>query len=273
MGSIVAGGLALVVLTAGCDRLGTPHQRAERLLDQGDYAQAIAAYDSAIAAGDNLAVAYANRCYAHSALDENDAAVADCSEALKLTPDDPEILNNRGVAYLSLRKYDEGLADFSAALKLRPDYPEAMANRGRAYLEKKDFQLAVDELTKAIALKADLAEAFGNRGQAYEGLAEADKALDDYAEAIRLSQDLQAYFNRAMLEMTLGRFDDAYEDFKAIVDRSKDDDSYLRYVAQQQVNFLANRPKGFDPDAPVTPDDGAAGSAEPVPFGTVTVAP
>jgi tetratricopeptide (TPR) repeat protein len=270
---VVVGGCALVLMSAGCDRFGTPHQRAERFLKQGDFVQAIAAYDGAIAAGDNVAVAYANRCYAHSALDENDAAVADCSEALKLTPDDPEILNNRGVAYLSLRKYDEAMADFSAALKLRPDYPEAMANRGRAYLEKKDFQLAVDELTKAIALKADLAEAYGNRGQAYEGLAEADKALEDYGKAISLSQDLQAYFNRAMLEMTLGRFDESYGDFKAIVDRSKDDDSYLRYVAQQQVNFLANRPKGFDPDAPAPAATIATDALQPAPVSTVTVAP
>jgi tetratricopeptide (TPR) repeat protein len=249
---LVALGAAL--LLAGCDRIGTPHQRGERLLRQGKYDEAVLAYNEAIAAGDNLPIAYANRCYANSALDEPDAAVADCTKSLELAPDNPEVLNNRGVAYLTLRRTDDALADFSAALELRPEYAEAMANRGRAYLEKKQYQEAVDELTRAIKQKGDLAEAYGNRGQAYEGLADADKALADYGEAIQRSQDLQAYFNRAMLEMTLGRFDDAYMDFKAIVEHSPNEDTNLRYIAQQQVKFLENRPKGFDPDAPASPE-------------------
>jgi len=101
--------------------------------------------------------------------------VRDCTESLKLTPNNPEVLNNRGVAYLSARKYDEANTDFTAALKLRPDYAEAMANRGRAQLAAKEYQAAIEDLTQAISLKGDLAEAYGNRGMAHESLGDSDR--------------------------------------------------------------------------------------------------
>jgi len=58
--------IGLILAVTGCDRLGSPHQRADRFLKSGDYAKAVAALDEAIAAGDHLDVAYANRCYARA---------------------------------------------------------------------------------------------------------------------------------------------------------------------------------------------------------------
>ncbi len=241
--------LVVTLLAVGCGRFLGPHERGQRFLDLGDYEAARQVYTEAIEAGDNVSVAYANRCIANGALGENEAAVADCTESLRLAgaePDDEhykrwEVLNNRGVAYLGQRKYDEAMADFDSALEMQPEYADAYANRGRAHYEREEYEAAIADLDQAVEHDGELAQAYGNRGLAYEGLGDDELASADYTRAIELSQDPQAYFNRGMLRYTLGQFDDAYEDFRLVVEHS-DTDSYLAHMAQVQVDLLENRP-------------------------------
>ena len=107
------------IVLGGCAFFGGAHQKGERALGSGDYQLAVDAYTEAIAQGDNVAVAYANRCYANGALGEYHAAVSDCTQALDEAGDDIapesfppwEVVNNRGVAYLDLRKHEDAGAD------------------------------------------------------------------------------------------------------------------------------------------------------------------
>jgi tetratricopeptide (TPR) repeat protein len=244
------------LLVAGCDLFGDPHQRGERYLKRGDYESAREALTEAIESGQEVAIAYANRCYANEAMGDYDAAVSDCDEALRLDREGGtgdgfprwEVLNNRGVAKLGKADYEGALGDFDAAIQEQPDYAAAYANRGRAYLDQERQDDAIEALSRAIELDPELTEAYGNRGLAHEGLGENDQALADYTRAIELSHDPQAYFNRAMLRYTLGYFDDAYDDFNEVVAR-EEEGSYLAFMAAEQAEFLKNRPEGFDPDA------------------------
>lgn len=252
--------VAALLAVSGCDRFLGAHQRGEQLLQRGDYEGARQAYREAIAAGEDLPVAYANLCFADEALNEHEVAVQDCTKSLELAPEARdtaayprwEVLNNRGVAYLGLRDHDAARSDFDAAIAIRPEYADAYANRGRVLIEAEDYEAAIEDLSRAIELNSELAEAYGNRALAYESLADDESALVDYSRAIDLSHDPQAYFNRAMLRYTLGYFDDAYDDFKAVTERVADPDSYLAFMAQQQVQFLEKRPKGFDPRSGAT---------------------
>lgn len=199
-----------------------------------------------------MAKAYAWRCYANLAANANEAAVADCTEAMNRLPqgevaegesqpyDRWQLLNNRGVAYLNLDHREEAEADFAAAIKLKPDYAEAYANRGRLHVDAENWELAVADLTRAIELNPRLAEAYGNRGRAYEGLGDGEKARADYDRAIELGHDPLAYFNRAMLRYAMGDFDGAEADFRQVMAREAED-SYLRYLAEQYVQTLSRR--------------------------------
>ena len=245
---LAAIGLALTV--GACDRIGGPHVRGERLLKRGDYAGALLAYNEAIAQGDHLAVAYANRCFAQQSLGHDEEAVHDCTESLKLDPNQYEVLNNRAVAYLELHTYPEALADFEAALKLKPDYPEVYANRGKLHIEREEYKEAEDDLTKAIEMEkasdAALSDAYANRAMAEQNLNESQKALADYGKAIDHGADPRAYFDRGMLYLQFGYMDYAYEDFKAAVAHvEKGEDVYM--MAQANMRFLEGRPKGLDP--------------------------
>src|SRR6201999_418072 len=57
-------------------------------------------------------------------------AAAQLGRAIALSPDAPELYNNRGNALKELGRLDEALADYDRAIALKPDYVHAYGNRG-----------------------------------------------------------------------------------------------------------------------------------------------
>jgi Lipoprotein NlpI, contains TPR repeats len=86
-----------------------------------------------------IAWAYANRCQALENSRKFDAAIADCSQALKLDPNMANAYNLRGFAYYAKGDSDRALADYGTALRLAPDNAYAHAARGHIYLAKRDY--------------------------------------------------------------------------------------------------------------------------------------
>jgi tetratricopeptide (TPR) repeat protein len=84
----------------------------------------------------NLAIAFSNRCWAYSDKGENDRALQDCNQSIKLNPNYVNAFNNRGNTYLNKGEYDPAIQDFDQAIKLSPNYANAFNNRGDAYLNK-----------------------------------------------------------------------------------------------------------------------------------------
>jgi tetratricopeptide (TPR) repeat protein len=56
---------------------------------------------------------------------DDDKAIADLSEAIRLKPDYVGAYNNRGIAYIQKGDYDKALADFREAVRLKPDHVTA----------------------------------------------------------------------------------------------------------------------------------------------------
>ena len=107
-----------------------------------DHATRIKACSTIIATPGNppamVAWAYANRCQAQENARSFDAAIADCSEALRIDPGTAGVYNLRGFAYYAKGDADRALADYDAALRLKPDDAYAHAARGHIYLAKSD---------------------------------------------------------------------------------------------------------------------------------------
>lgn len=265
---------ALALAATGCGVLLSPLITGQRYLAEGDYERALVAFDKAIAKGEDLPFAYANRCIANDALLFHDEAVGDCTKSLELAGDNPpegyhpyEVLNNRAVAFINLRRRDEARKDLDDALKLKPDYAEAIANIGRLYIDQDDFEAAIEKLTEAIKLNDKLSQAYGNRGFAYQNLGDNLKAVADYDKAIAIDNNIDAWQNRGMLNYTLGRFNAAYSDFQSIL-RLADRNSEAYYMANAQVQLLESRPTGraddpltdYTPEAPTTSEPATATS-------------
>ena len=262
--------LAVATLaTSACQSLGDPASQGQRAMESGDFQRAQAAYGRAIEAGSENPIVFANRCIANDALGQHQEAVGDCTRAIELAEETEdslegysahEVLNNRGVAYLNLRELDEALEDFEAAIELEPEYAEAYANRGRIHLDREDYELAIEDLDRAIEIAEELTEAYGNRGLAYQYLGDDEKALADFTRAIEIDNNPQAYYNRAALQYTLGRFDEAYADYNLVLQYG-DPGSFIYYIAQTQSDFLENRPTGEGEEA--ADDEGLGEEGEP----------
>lgn len=105
-----------------------------------DYPEAIAQFDAIIAqkATDHLAVAaYNGRCWDRALMKQDlDKAIADCNQALRLSPGNPEVLDSRALAHLRRGEIDLALADYDAVLRTQPETAITLYARGAARLQK-----------------------------------------------------------------------------------------------------------------------------------------
>ena len=120
----------------------------------------------------NRAIAYYNRGSAWSDKGDNDRAIADYSETIRLDPNYAPAYNNRGNAWGDKGDTDRAIADYSEAIRLDPKGAGSYRSRGHANFDKGDFTAAAADLLRASDLTDDAHAmlwrflALGRRGQA-----------------------------------------------------------------------------------------------------------
>ena len=153
MTSILRGTLAALVFTSTV-WLAAPAAKADDrdtcMKESGD--EAIAACSRAINSGRysgrQLAVLLTNRCAEWPEKQENDKAIADCSQALQLDLSNAAAFSNRGHAYYAKRQYDRAIEDLNQAIRLDPNDAIAFYNRGISWELKRDLQRALADFKK-----------------------------------------------------------------------------------------------------------------------------
>ena len=131
--------------------LGDTYRAAEK------YAEAITAYDAAekaivTPARRDWPMFYA-RAMAKERLKRLDDSEIDIQIALKLSPDQPELLNYLGYSWVDRgRKIPEALAMLEKARKLRPYDGYIVDSVGWAYYQLGDFEQAVVHIERAVEL-------------------------------------------------------------------------------------------------------------------------
>lgn len=117
-------------------------------------------------------------------------ALACFTRSLELSPDNPDMLNNRGVALDNLGRYEEAWKDYTRALELRPDSPEALDNRGATLGHLKRYEEARKDFTRSLELRPDHPVTLYNRGIVLSSLKRYKEALNDFDDAIKYFTDL-----------------------------------------------------------------------------------
>ena len=187
------------------------YQEAERLLTEALQSGALAVSTQISALG--------NRGIARWRLSALPAAIDDFNAALRLSPEEAMIYNNRGNVLLELRHYDEAAKDFSQAIALIPNYGQAFNNRGNARFLLGDHAGAIADYTKAVALMPGNAVPFNGRGKVQLALKRPAGAMRDFSRAIVLNARYgQAYANRADALMALRRYADAVNDYSSAIE-------------------------------------------------------
>jgi Tfp pilus assembly protein PilF len=180
---------------------------------KGDNDRAITDANEAIRLDPKIVGAYVNRAGAYLQKGDNDRAIANASEAIRLDPKIAIAYNNRAAAYAKKGESDRSIADATEAIQLDPGYAVAYRNRAGAYLEKGSNDRAIADASEAIRLDPKVAVAYAYRAEAYMQEGENTHAITDYSEAIRLDPKMsQSYFRRGLLNLYEGAVDKALAD-------------------------------------------------------------
>ncbi|HEU4625481.1 MAG TPA: aspartyl protease family protein [Steroidobacteraceae bacterium] len=101
----------------------------------------------------------AGRCRARALLNtELDQALNDCNVALKLRPDTPEFLDNRGLVRLRRGEFERAVADYDLVVQREPDNAWALYARGLGKLRQGDAAAGQADIAAATAKEPRIAE-------------------------------------------------------------------------------------------------------------------
>ena len=189
-------------LTACCLLAAIPFARAQDSIDQLDMKAQKALEDS-----------------------HYDEAIADFTRELKLSPNNPTILFNRGLAHEKNEETGAAIADYTAAIALAPGDPDAYEHRAKIradaamdvfdqnapgdYDDKEDWDKAIADYCAAFEIRIkgepdpkawlEKKAAFGGEGYTYALTAAG------WSEVIKLDpKDANAWFNRALVDPFVG---------------------------------------------------------------------
>jgi serine/threonine protein kinase/Tfp pilus assembly protein PilF len=94
--------------------------------------------------------AYRGFCFASAGND--DRAIQDYTEALRLQPQDESALVNRGVLFSHKGNYDRALQDYTAAIQFNSRDTRAIIARGNVFYKKHNYQAALRDYREALKL-------------------------------------------------------------------------------------------------------------------------
>jgi tetratricopeptide (TPR) repeat protein len=126
------------------------------LLEEKEYARAIAAFDQALASNttmiwwsDALLYTYQNKAYALIQLNNYTAAVQTIDEGLATYENDEKLWYNKGFALFKLGRYQEAINAYDKVLMINNQSVPALNNKGDTYFQMGRYQEAVDSYIRA----------------------------------------------------------------------------------------------------------------------------
>ena len=145
-------------------------------------------------------------------------ALDQASEMLKLFPLSSSLHNICGAAYAGLKKFDSAIDSYKQAIKIKPDFAEAYNNIGNAQKNKGEFDSAIESYRQAIKIKPDLAAAYSNIANAQKNKGELDSAIESYKKAIDIKPEYaEAYCNMGNVLQEKGDLDRSIENYKRAI--------------------------------------------------------
>lgn len=197
--------------------------RATLALGRKDFARCIALCEEVLARDATRVEALHLLAVARSSSGDADA-MSLFDLALALSPDNPEILNNRGSALVGLGRPAEGLEAYERAIQLKPDFAEAFNNAGCVLFTLQRLEEALNRHGLAVVLSPDNAEYVGNLGRVFTRLRRYDEALACYEDAINIDPAFtEAILNRAKTLEELKCFNEAVDCYTQALAAGADD--------------------------------------------------
>lgn len=215
--------LTLLLARAGLDPQGRATALILRGRDQNDAEQftlALADYTQALALNPLAPHAYHGRALIRKSMGSFAESIADYTRAIELAPSDVSSLANRAMVYHWSGRYEEALAGFDQVLEIFPDYQLALIGRGIAHQALTRYEESLADLTRALAAQPAPDDVIlGYRAVTLASMGRYEEALDDFRIAIDLSPDHGwAFCQRGVAHHRQERYEEALADFTRAVE-------------------------------------------------------
>ncbi len=159
--------------------------------EMGDTSKAISSMQTAIEQDTkffdaflDIGILYASR--------KNPLAFEYYDNALRLRPNDDNVLYAKAKLLQDLNKIDESIALYQEILKVNKNNANALYNLGAINLDKKkNPNTAIDYFSKAIAVDPKYTEAYFARGVCFEQLKDLDNAKADYNMCLKIKPNYE----------------------------------------------------------------------------------
>jgi len=152
-------------------------------------------------------------------------AFVEFQKAIKMDPNNKEIVYNLGLVYFQLEDYVNAGQYFRKAVTLDPKFANAYNNLGATHMQLKQWKEAVEAFKKALAnpLYQTPEWAFYNMGMSYYRLGDYDKAVDAFKDSIRRDKSFSLpYYAMALAYNRLEKYGDAAEVMERAIEIDQD---------------------------------------------------
>ncbi len=196
---------------------------AELYLELGNPAAALQALSSLLSAQPDFLPAILARAKAFHHLQNYRLEVAEFERYLKIRPGDQRVLISRASALLALQRFDEAVEDATAALQLDMLETEAYLIRAAVFHARQDYSAGLTEVEHALKLDNRYPTAYLLRGKLEIGLGQFSEALDDFSRTLeRLpATDVklrgETHYSRGTTYFELQQYREAVLDFEQAI--------------------------------------------------------
>lgn len=145
-------------------------------------------------------------------------AIVAYETALRLKPDDADVLNNLGTALAQQGRLAEAIGHWKSAVLYRPKDDGAHNNLGVAYAKHGDWEQASREFALVLKLRPNDPEAHANLGSVYLSQGRAGEAIEQFEAALQVNPGmLPVRLSLAFAFARAGRVSDAVKTFEVVL--------------------------------------------------------
>lgn len=158
------------------------------------------------------------RALAHLVVRDNQRAIADYQEAVRLTPNHLGALVGLADTLAASGQFVPAMNAYNAAVKAHPNLPLVYNNRGMFEQANGKYDEAIADFTKALELDPKFVVALTNRGFVLMNLDRYEEAEIDFSESLRIDAAQPMVLSlRASSKLMRGDFDAAIKDYHEVL--------------------------------------------------------
>jgi tetratricopeptide (TPR) repeat protein len=174
-------------------------ERADKLLTEGKFDQAIKEYDEAIKHDPTNARHISRRGYCWARAGSFKQAIADYDEAIRLDPKH-YYYRERGNIWASNQEWDKAIADYDRAICRDLNDPESYSCRAVSWAKRGEWAKAIDDCGEVLRLDPKRIVIYKLRAAARDKLGQREAALVDLEKVLELNpRDAEAHGMRVQL--------------------------------------------------------------------------